>query len=201
MAALKPAGILVYNNVAGDSLMLMSVTTLDVPAAFISQENGQAMLAAADHHLTLVDGKTITPSSNYSMSDFSSWGVTPDLRLKPEVSAPGGSIYSAVLDGKYDHLSGTSMASPHAAGVAALVKEIHPDYTADEVIALVKKQAGYTYDRLAEPTDGKEYRGAGLVNALDAVLKDQPKPVMGSIEYSYDGGTDWRPLADATSRA
>ena len=81
--------------------------------------------------------------------------------------------------------------------MAALVKEIHPDYTADEVIALVKKQAGYTYDRLAEPTDGKEYRGAGLVNALDAVLKDQPKPIMGSIEYSYDGGTDWRPLADA----
>lgn len=37
LAALKPAGILVYNNVAGDSLMLMSVTTLDVPAAFISR--------------------------------------------------------------------------------------------------------------------------------------------------------------------
>ena len=118
-----------------------------------------------------------------------------------DVAAPGQRIWSTMptweKDPPFGYLSGTSMASPHAAGVAALVKEIHPDYTADEVIALVKKQAGYTYDRLAEPTDGKEYRGAGLVNALDAVLKDQPKPVMGSIEYSYDGGTDWRPLADA----
>ena len=118
-----------------------------------------------------------------------------------DVAAPGQRIWSTMptweKDPPFGYLSGTSMASPHAAGVAALVKEIHPDYTADEVIALVKKQAGYTYDRLAEPTDGKEYRGAGLVNALDAVLKDQPKPVMGSVEYSYDGGTDWRPLADA----
>ena len=89
------------------------------------------------------------------------------------------------------------MASPHAAGVAALIKQIHPDYTADQVIALMKKQANENFDRLAEPTDGKEYRGAGLVNALAAVLKDQPRPVLGSIEYSYDGATDWRPLADA----
>ena len=109
LAPLKPAGILVYNNVAGDSLMIMSVTTLDVPAAFISNESGQAMLEAADHHLTLVEGKTVTPSAKYSMSDFSSWGVTPDLRLKPEITAPGGSIYSAILNGKYDHLSGPSL--------------------------------------------------------------------------------------------
>ena len=118
------------------------------------------------------------------------------------VSAPGSRIWSTLPTWKKDppfgYLSGTSMASPHAAGVAALIKQIHPDYTPDQTIALLKKQAGYTYDRLAAPEDGKEYRGAGLVNALAAVLKDQPQPVLGSLEYSHDGATDWRPLADAS---
>ena len=100
-------------------------------------------------------------------------------------------------DPPFASLSAPSMASPHAAGVAALIKQIHPDYTADQVIALMKKQANENFDRLAEPTDGKEYRGAGLVNALAAVLKDQPRPVLGTIQDSYDGATDWRPLADA----
>ena len=117
------------------------------------------------------------------------------------MAAPGSRIWSTLPTWKKDppfgYLSGTSMASPHAAGVAALIKQIHPDYTPDQTIALLKKQAGYTYDRLAVPEDGKEYRGAGLVNALAAVLKDQPQPVLGNLEYSHDGVTDWRPLADA----
>ena len=55
------------------------------------------------------------------MSDFSSWGVTPDLQLSPDVTAPGGNIYSTLTDGTYGTLSGTSMASPHIAGMSALV--------------------------------------------------------------------------------
>ena len=115
------------------------------------------------------------------------------------VAAPGSCIWSTLPTWKkeppFGYLSGTSMASPHAAGVAALIKQIHPDYTPDQTIALLKKQAGYTYDCLAVPEDGKEYRGAGLVNALAAVLKDQPQPVVGNLEYSHDGATDWRPQA------
>lgn len=172
-------GAAVERNVAGG---------IDVPAML-----GDSVLSVSALKLpTGADPAT----AKLERAGFSNYG-----KNSVDVAAPGQRIWSTMptweKDPPFGYLSGTSMASPHAAGVAALVKEIHPDYTADEVIALVKKQAGYTYDRLAEPTDGKEYRGAGLVNALDAVLKDQPKPVMGSIEYSYDGGTDWRPLADA----
>ena len=209
LAALKPAGILVYNNVAGDSLMLMSITTVDVPAAFISQADGQAMLAAADHHLTLVDGKTITPSSNYSMSDFSSWGVTPDLRLKPEVSAPGGSIYSAVLDGKYDHLSGTSMATPQMAGVSAVVLQrvqndpLFASMSARQKVDVVQNLIMGTARPLADvaQTTGAFYsprkQGSGLVDAVAATTSSVYPTVVGAAEQSRpkadlgDGTTGW----------
>ncbi|WP_309304559.1 S8 family serine peptidase, partial [Schaalia odontolytica] len=209
LAALKPAGILVYNNVAGDSLMLMSVTTLDVPAAFISQENGQAMLAAADHHLTLVDGKTITPNSNYSMSDFSSWGVSPDLRLKPEVSAPGGSIYSAVLDGNYDHLSGTSMATPQMAGVSAVVLQrvqsdpLFASMSAREKVDVVQNLIMGTARPIADAAQetGVFYsprkQGSGIVDALAATTSSVYPTVVGAPEQSRpkadlgDGTTGW----------
>ena len=172
-------GAAVERNVAGG---------IDVPAML----NDSVLSVSA---LKLPTG-TDPATAKLERAGFSNYGTT-----SVDVAAPGQRIWSTMptweKDPPFGYLSGTSMASPHAAGVAALVKQIHPDYTADQVIALMKKQAGYTYDRLAAPEDGKEYRGAGLVNALDAVLKDQPQPILGSVEYSFDGGSDWRPLADA----
>ena len=209
LAPLNPAGILVYNNVAGDSLMIMSVTTLDVPAAFISNESGKAMLEAADHHLTLVDGKTVTPSATYSMSDFSSWGVTPDLRLKPEITAPGGNIYSAILDGKYDHLSGTSMATPQMAGVSAVVLQrvqsdpLFSSMSARQQVDVVQNLIMGTATPVVDPAQdsGAYYsprkQGAGLVNALAATTSSVYPTVVGAPEPSRpkadlgDGTTGW----------
>ena len=172
-------GAAVERNVAGG---------IDVPAML----NDSVLSVSA---LKLPTG-TDPATAKLERAGFSNYGTT-----SVDVAAPGQRIWSTMPTWEkappFGYLSGTSMASPHAAGVAALVKQIHPDYTADQVIALMKKQAGYTYDRLAAPEDGKEYRGAGLVNALDAVLKDQPQPILGSVEYSFDGGSDWRPLADA----
>lgn len=60
------------------------------------------------------------------MSTFTSIGATPDLRIKPELSAVGGNVYSSIpaIEGKGDYasMSGTSMASPYVAGASVLVK-------------------------------------------------------------------------------
>lgn len=120
----KKAGakaVIIYDNVEGD-LVNMS-TDGNIPAVFISKADGEAMLAASDKHVSFSKSYLAQFQDAYSgkMSDFSSWGVTPDLKLKPEITAPGGDIYSTLPGGLYGSMSGTSMASPHMAGAAAVM--------------------------------------------------------------------------------
>lgn len=120
----KAAGakaVIIYDNVEGD-LVNMS-TDGNIPAVFISKADGEAMLAASDKHVSFSKSYLAQFQDAYSgkMSDFSSWGVTPDLKLKPEITAPGGNIYSTLPGGLYGSMSGTSMASPHMAGAAAVM--------------------------------------------------------------------------------
>lgn len=97
----------------------------NIPAVFISKADGEAMLTAADKRVSFSKSYLSQFQDAYSgkMSDFSSWGVTPDLKLKPEITAPGGDIYSTLPGGLYGSMSGTSMASPHMAGAAAVMAQ------------------------------------------------------------------------------
>ena len=205
----KPAGFILYNNVPGDSLVVMSLATNGVPAAFISQADGEAMLAADDHHLSVAPGKVVPPSSKYSMSAFSSWGVTPDLRLKPEVSAPGGNIYSAVPGGTYEFKSGTSMATPQMAGVSALVLQrvendpLFASMSAREKVDVVQNLIMGTAAPIVDPLQdtGAPYsprkQGSGLTNVLAATTSSVYPTVVGAPERSRpkadlgDGTTGW----------
>lgn len=113
--------VIIYDNVEGD--LVNMATDGSIPAVFISKADGEAMLAATDKRVSFSKSYVAQFQDAYSgkMSDFSSWGVTPDLKLKPEITAPGGDIYSTLPGGLYGSMSGTSMASPHMAGAAAVM--------------------------------------------------------------------------------
>ena len=198
---LHPAGILVYNNVSVGSLIIMNLTTQDVPAAFISQADGQAMLEAPEHKLSIAEGQVLPQSTIYEASEFSAWGVSPDLRLKPEVSAPGGNVFSAIPNGAYEQTSGTSMATPQMAGISAIVLQrvqsdpLFASMSAREKVEVVQNLIMGTARPLtdAAQTSGALYsprkQGAGLVDALAATTSSVYPTVVGAPEQS-------RPKAD-----
>ena len=82
-----------------------------------------------------------------------------------DIAAPGSDIYSTANGGGYESLSGTSMASPNAAGVAALIKSLHPEYTPGQVRDQLCETA-----RAAGALGKNNYYGWGIVNAYGAVL-------------------------------
>ena len=198
---LKPAGIVVYNNVSVGSLIAMNLTTQDMPAAFISQADGQAMLDAPEHTLSIAEGQVLPQSTIYEASEFSAWGVSSDLRLKPEIAAPGGEVFSSIPDGAYEQSSGTSMATPQMAGVSTIVlQRVQSDplfasmsarQKADVVQNLIMGTARPLTD--AAQTTGALYsprkQGAGLVDALAATTSSVYPTVVGAPEQS-------RPKAD-----
>lgn len=166
------AGIIIYNNVSGDIKMNVGDATLAVCS--ISQDDGEVLAAKEKGTLEIARKQTSGPF----ISDFSSWGPTPDLGIKPEITAHGGNILSAVTGGSYDRLSGTSMACPNLAGVVVLLRqyvvEKFPEIADDEVkiTALVYQLLMSTAD-IALNTNGSPYavrkQGAGLANLASAL--------------------------------
>ena len=75
------------------------------------------------------------------LTSFTSMGPVSDYWIKPDLVAPGLSIYSTVLDHEYAFMSGTSMSSPHGAGAAALLKQLHPDWSPAMVKAALMNAA------------------------------------------------------------
>ncbi len=164
-------GVIIYNNVSGDIKMNVGDTT--IAAASIRQDEGEMLAAAGTGKLTIKRSQASGPF----MSDFSSWGPTPDLQIKPEITAHGGSIYSAVPGQSYDYQSGTSMATPNMSGVVALLRQYvkvnHPDKANDPVAvsAFVNQLLMSTAD-IVYNTNGLPYsvrkQGAGLANLTNS---------------------------------
>ncbi|MEK6268265.1 MAG: S8 family serine peptidase [Planococcus sp. (in: firmicutes)] len=119
------AGVIIYNNTTGPLYMEFD-PYIKIPFLSTLQKDGLAMKAELDagKEVTVAfDGQQLeTPNPNAGkMSEFTSWGPTPNLDFKPEITAPGGNIFSTLNDNEYGLMSGTSMAAPHVSGGTALV--------------------------------------------------------------------------------
>lgn len=153
------AGVIIVNSVAGDPIAMAQDGTTPVPtidAAMASQASRTTLRTAAGASTTAtVDGTLVAysgPTADLSgvpevvgpnadiIAGFSSVGpVAFDNRLKPDVAAPGVNVLSSTVDpttvGVFDwaFFQGTSMATPHVAGAAALLKQLHPDWSPEQV--------------------------------------------------------------------
>ncbi|MDW0114039.1 S8 family serine peptidase [Sporosarcina saromensis] len=125
--AVGAAGVIIYNNADG-YVNMATDPAIVIPQLFMLKNDGDLLAEeikkGTEVTLTFDGGKKKSANPNAGkMSAFSSWGLTPNLDFKPEITAPGGNIYSTLQGDAYGLMSGTSMAAPHVSGGAALVLE------------------------------------------------------------------------------
>ena len=170
---------IVYNNTAGLFLMQINDGNGAIPCVSVSKATGAALAAAEVKELTVCDADMKQFTSDTMMSDFSSWGVTPDLKLKPEITGVGGNIYSAthpsISGSYYGYMSGTSMATPQITGAMAVLLEYleqaYPELTGTEQRVAAANILMSTASPIIH-ANGLEYsprnQGAGLADLVNA---------------------------------
>lgn len=224
-------GVVIVNNDTGIINMDLSDYQYEAPCVSILQADGEYF----KEYGTVISGEGVNgwigtlevcdevvggeyDSEYYTMSAFSSWGVSGSLELKPEITAPGGSIFSVaganVTEGQqlfmdhksYENMSGTSMASPQIAGMAALMaqyveKEGLAAKTGLDERALIQSLLMSTAEPMRDGASGGNYypviqQGAGLANVGKAVAADSYILMDADATASYADGKVKAELGD-----
>ncbi|WP_010648288.1 S8 family serine peptidase [Oceanobacillus massiliensis] len=172
------AGVIIYNNTDG-IVNMATEAAITIPQLFMLKSDGDALAESIRNGQSVTlefngEKTTINNPDAGKMSAFSSWGLTPNLDFKPEITAPGGQILSTLNDNQYGLMSGTSMAAPHVSGGGALVMQRVDEefgYEGSERVNLTKKLLMNTSEQVE--FDGAlvspRRQGAGLMQ-LHAAL-------------------------------
>ncbi|WP_176545236.1 S8 family serine peptidase [Bacillus sp. AFS041924] len=197
------AAVILYNNVDGEIDSYLAQDTGLIPTFRLTKADGERFknAATAESIKFTSIGSILTEGNN--LAGFSSRGpVTGSYDIKPDIVAPGVSVYSTYPEyihspedgidysSAYARISGTSMASPHVAGIAALILQAHPDYTP----AQVKEALQNTADKLKGDYSVYEV-GAGLVDVKEAVHSDVSIEVLNQT-LNFDAGSGTNKLID-----
>lgn len=185
MGMAHASAVIVYNNEATDQVPanVSAESASQYTAMMVSGSTGAKLmeLAAAGAKVRFDGLKDVVypnEATGGKVSTFSSWGSTPTLDIKPEISAPGGNILSVSKGEKYEEMSGTSMATPYVSGCAALVLESLQKSLADGSLVLgdtslntfVKNTLMNTADPIADGSVIYSVRqqGSGMADPLSA---------------------------------
>ena len=184
------SGVVIYNNEPGSEVPF-NVGSGDAATSWskicqimVSNDFGKELtaIAAKGDRVTFheLETKFLAASDGGEMSTFSSWGPTPSLDIKPEISAPGGNIYSISSGDGYESMSGTSMATPYVSGGAALTLQAVKDAQENGELSLkgmsvneyLKLALMNTADIICQPDSTTPYsvrqQGSGMVDPLGA---------------------------------
>jgi subtilisin family serine protease len=189
--------VLIINNVAGDPIAMARTAGFDddLPAVMISKNDGAALRVAnpPDASAVATFQEFITPENKDILAGFSSQGPTRvDFAVKPDLTSVGVNVLSSCVstdpvdcgEAPWAFLSGTSMSTPHIAGSAAVLLQLHNDWTPAQIkSALVNRADLVVKDAATGLHDvGPTAQGAGRENlSVSADATTWMDPVSASV--------------------
>ena len=172
-------GVVVVNNIPGFPVAMGGLETTQIPAVMVSQADGENIIGwyttygpTYGTNVTLEILPTLQRYTDNNEADkvagFSSRGPNIDDTIKPDVTAPGVNILSAVLNG-FALYQGTSMSAPHVSGAVALLRQLYPDLTPAQIKSLIVTTADLPANldpscSASSTFRGPMCRGSGRIN-------------------------------------
>lgn len=175
-------GMIIYNDLNSVIPVVMYLNSTDRPVIGLTNSQGKSlkeMLANGGNIINFsFKGMPVNNPLKGKMSTMSSWGTTSDLEFKPEVTAPGGEIYSLANNNSYVMSSGTSMSAPQVAGAETLIlqklKEENTDLSKGNLVVYAKNRLMNTAKPILDENSvpySPRRQGAGVID-IEKALKN-----------------------------